>query len=187
MSSKKRPRRRNAPIRRSAPAAERSGNPLGMPVLIIAAVAVAVFGGWYVLAGGGGDGSASAEDSGPVRVIDGSRHTVFHSNLPLPTGSVPQAEGKPTLVWFSGTWCEFCEAMEPFANSTAAEFDARMVFVEKSVDHAESDSQKFRVRGTPTFVMLDVNGSEIARFGFQRTAGAFRATIEDALALAGSS
>ena len=50
-----------------------------------------------------GDSVEQDSDSGDIRVFSGSAHTVYHSTKPLPTSSAPQAEGKPTLVWFSGT------------------------------------------------------------------------------------
>lgn len=119
---------------------------------------------------------------GDVRVLTGSHHTVYHSVAPLPTSSAPRADGKPTLVWFSGTWCEYCERMEPFAHETASSFTSRLAFVEKSVDDDRAAAARYGVRGTPTFVLVDAGGKEIARFGFQATASAFAQTIEAALA-----
>lgn len=123
---------------------------------------------------------------GDVRVLTGSRHTVYHSVAPLPSDGVPRADGKPTLVWFSGTWCEFCERMEPFAHQAASGFANRLVFVEKSVDDDRSAAARYRVRGTPTFVLVDASGEEIARFGFQPTSPAFAQAIETALARTGA-
>ena len=125
---------------------------------------------------------AAAESSrGEVRVIRGSQHTVYHSEDPLPTRRVPQADGAPTLVWFSGTWCEFCERMDPFIHGVGTAFDDRMVFVEKSIDHDRSAASSYGVRGTPTFVMLDAEGNEQSRFHFQRNAEDLRQAIETAL------
>ncbi|MGE0600589.1 MAG: thioredoxin family protein [Dehalococcoidia bacterium] len=119
---------------------------------------------------------------GEVRVLTGTHHTVYHSVAPLPSDGVPRADGKPTLVWFSGTWCEFCERMEPFAHQAASDFADRLVFVEKSVDDDRSAAARYGVRGTPTFVLIDASGQEIARFGFQPTLPAFAQAIETALA-----
>jgi len=119
---------------------------------------------------------------GDVRVLTGAHHTVYHSTAPLPSTSALRADGKPTLVWFSGTWCEFCERMEPFAHETARTFTDRLAFVEKSVDDDWAAAARFGVRGTPTFVLIDAEGKEIARFGFQATASAFAQTIAAALA-----
>ena len=131
--------------------------------------------------------TALAEDvsGGAVEVHTGSRHTVYHSTDPLPTSSQPRLDGKPTLVWFSGTWCEFCEAMEPFAFATASTFTDRLVFAEKSVDHDRSAASRYGVRGTPTFVLIDETGSLVSTFSFQRTADSFAAAIEQGLQTGG--
>lgn len=120
-----------------------------------------------------------------VRVLTGTHHTVYHSAAPLPSTAAPRADGRPTLVWFSGTWCEFCERMEAFAHETASTFADRLAFVEKSVDDDRAAAGRYGVRGTPTFVLIDAGGKEIARFGFQATESAFAQAIEAALARAG--
>jgi thiol-disulfide isomerase/thioredoxin len=128
---------------------------------------------------------ALAEESsgGPVRVLTGSAHTVYHSTLPVPSRAAPRTDGKPTLIWFSGTWCEFCERMEPFAHSTANQFTDRMVFAEKSVDHDRTAASLYAVRGTPTFVLVDPAGDEITRFHYQTSASGFADIILSALDL----
>ena len=132
--------------------------------------------------------SLAEENAGgaPVKVLTGPKHTVYHSTAPLPSAAAPRADGKPTLVWFSATTCEFCEQMEPWAHATAHEFLARAVFVEKSVPDDPSAASRYGVRGTPTFVLIDAKGRAIAQFGFQRTAEAFRASIDGALKRGGS-
>lgn len=128
---------------------------------------------------------AAANALGAVRRYSGTHHTVFHSTVPLPDGRVPPPDARPTLVWFSGTWCEYCEQMEPFAHSTAAALGGRVRFVEKSIDHDRSAAARYGVRGTPTFVLIDAAGREISRFFFQPTPQAFTAAIEAALKRAG--
>ena len=120
-----------------------------------------------------------------VKVLTGSHHTVYHSVPPLPTASAPRADGLPTLVWFSGTWCEFCEQMEPWAHATAAEFSDRLVFVEKSVDHDRDAAARYGVRGTPTFVLIDASGRSMGQFFFQQSKSGFRSAIEQALSRVG--
>ena len=155
---------------------------------------LAVIGGLVALAlvwGVGGGGSAEADPGiaslarevgdGDVQVYTGSAHTVYQSTAPLPAAVAPRGDGKPTLVWFSGTWCTFCEQMEPFAFETAEGFGERMAFVEKSVDHDRSAATRFGVRGTPTFVLIDAAGNEVARFHYQHSAQDFAAVIEAAL------
>ena len=145
----------------------------------------------FALVSGVGGGSAEADPAiaslareaggGDVQVYTGSAHTVYHSTAPLPAAAAPRGDGKPTLVWFSGTWCHFCEQMEPFAFETAEGFGERMAFVEKSVDHDRPAATRFGVRGTPTFVLIDAGGNEVARFHYQRSAQDFAAAIEAAL------
>ena len=155
----------------------------------IAAVGLLVL----ALAGAGGAREADAateqlarDNAGTaVTVHGGSAHVVYHSDPPLPSAAAPRADGQPTLVWFSGTWCHVCEQMAPFAHQTASTFRGRMVFVEKSVDHDRGSSSRFGIRGTPTFVMLDASGTEVIRFHGSPDAVSFAAAIERALAALG--
>ena len=114
---------------------------------------------------------------GAVRAIPGTAHTVYHSEQPLPTVSEPRSDGLPTLVWFSGTWCPYCEQMEPYAFETAAEFSDRMIFVEKSLDHDRDAAGRYGVRGSPTFVLIEADGGELARFVGYRSEADFREAI----------
>ena len=136
----------------------------------------------------GGSAGATEQDRGSsdIRVFSGSGHTVYHSTQPLPSVGAPRDDGKPTLVWFSGTWCSFCERMEPWALETAGQFSDRMAFVEKSVDHDRSAASRYGIRGTPTFVLIDDPGNEVVRFHYQGNAGDFQQAIEAALAQAGA-
>ena len=156
--------------------------------VVVVVVALALFGGVaaWALTSGGGDASqetipASAGGGGETAVISGSVHTVRHYNGALPTGSNPRNDGLPTLVWFSVTWCHFFLHMSDFAYPVAEEFQEQLVFLEKSVDHDRDAALRFRVRGTPTFVMLDPTGEEVGRFNFQNDAVGFRQAIEAAL------
>lgn len=127
---------------------------------------------------------ARANAGTDVEVYRGRAHTVYHSTPPLPTADAPRADGQPTLVWFSATWCTVCERMEPFAHETASTFTDRVSFVEKSVDHDRSAASRYGVRGTPTFILIDAAGREIARFHAQRDAASFAAAIEGVIAQA---
>ncbi len=151
--------------------------------LATVALVLVALGGFFLLRGGGSAAvapalaaEAQANSGGPVRVLNGV-HTVFHSELPLPSAAAPRSDGRYTVVWFSGTWCEFCAQMQSYANDSAAKFRDRLVFMEKSVDDDASDASRFHVRGTPTFVVLDAHGNEVSRFGFQTTAAAFEALL----------
>lgn len=161
------------------------------PYLLVGGAAVlAIFAFLFVRAGGSetlADPAqvqlASANAGGAeVKVLTGSRHTVYHMVAPLPSAASPRADGRPTLVWFSGTWCAFCERMEPFAHRAAGSMADRVVFVEKSVDDDRDAASRYGIRGTPTFVLVDAAGKEVTRFGFQRDEQSFVGAIESALA-----
>lgn len=126
--------------------------------------------------------SASATPAqGDVQVLRGGAHTVYHSIAPLPTSESPRGDGRPMLVWFSGTWCTTCASMESYANPTIEKFASRMAFAEKSVDHDRAATQRFAVRGTPTFVLIDARGQEIGRFLYQPNAAQMEKTLDTAL------
>lgn len=116
-----------------------------------------------------------------VRLLTGGAHIVHHSDAPLPSVQAPRGDGKPTLVWFSATWCTTCASMEAWATDVGNEFSGRAAFVEKSVDHDRAAVARYTVRGTPTFVVIDASGNELARFFGHPSAAAFRAAIDDAL------
>lgn len=115
---------------------------------------------------------------GPIEVYTGSQHTVYHATEPLPTQASPRGDGKPVLVWFSGTWCSFCKQMEPFAHQNANEYTGQFAFMEKSVDHDRDAAARFGVRGTPTFVFMTKTGEQVDRFSSIRDAESFRAKLD---------
>ncbi len=121
----------------------------------------------------------------PIEVYRGV-HAVLHSPDPLPTEASPSEDSRPTLVWFSGTWCHYCAEMEGFAHGAAGQFSDRMRFVEKSVDHDGAAARRYGVRGTPTFVLIDNRGQELARFSYQPDSERFTQQIEAALTASGA-
>ncbi len=121
-----------------------------------------------------------------VTVYRGRAHTVYHSTADLPSDESPRADGRPTLVWFSATWCTVCERMDPFAHEVASEVMGDVTFVEKSVDHDRSAASRYGVRGTPTFILIDARGREITRFHAQLDPASFAAAIESVIAQAGA-
>ena len=120
-----------------------------------------------------------------VIVYSGRAHVVYHSEPPLPSTALPRADGQPTLVWFSAVWCPVCERMAPFVHETASQYTDRLVFIEKSIDEDRDSSNRYGVRGTPTFIMLDAAGREVSRFHGQADAASFAFAIEQALTAVG--
>ncbi|MEE8336668.1 MAG: thioredoxin fold domain-containing protein [Dehalococcoidia bacterium] len=126
---------------------------------------------------------AEEASGGPVRVLTGPAHTVYHSTLPLPSAEMPREDGRPTLIWFSATTCLFCERMDPFVYTTISGFTDRLAFVEKSLPNDRGAASRYGIRGTPTFVLVDTTGNEIGRFFFQSSGTAFSDSILTALRL----
>jgi hypothetical protein len=123
----------------------------------------------------------AAEDAGgAVQAFTGPHHTVYHSMAALPSADAPQADGKPTLVWFSETGCKQCGAMESFAYQTAHRYLDQLVFVEKAVDR-DASAARYGVAQPPMFVLLDERGAEVTRFGAEPNAASFDAAIRRAL------
>ena len=125
---------------------------------------------------------ARANAGTDITVYSGRAHVVYHSDPPLPSTALPRASGQPTLVWFSAVWCPICERMAPFVHETASRYTDQLVFIEKSVDEDRDSSNRYGVRGTPTFIMLDAAGREVTRFHRQTDAASFAFAIEQALA-----
>lgn len=122
-------------------------------------------------------GTSTNTSDTQVEVLGGGIHTVYHSTAPLPSATAPRADGKPTLVWFSATWCEVCHVMEPIVKKATVEIGGRVVFVEKSHDLEPELFQQHRVFGTPTFVLLDAQGKELTRFNVERTPERFASRV----------
>jgi thioredoxin-related protein len=74
--------------------------------------------------------------------------------------------------------------MEPWALDAAKGMSDRVAFVEKDVN-SDGSARAYGVRGTPTFIVIDAKGKELARFGYQRTAEEFVATIDSVLTKSG--
>ena len=123
---------------------------------------------------------ARSNAGGEVQVFTGAKHTVYQSVASLPSASAPRPDGRPTLVWFTTSNCGDCGRMDSFAHQTAAEFAKRVAFVEKAADRDVS-AARYGVTDTPTFVLIDARGEEVARFGVQASREQFAAKIEGLL------
>jgi thioredoxin 1 len=92
------------------------------------------------------------------------------SNHPADTDilGIQVAEGgtlnEPALVWFHADWCVICQAIKPTVNALEKQYDAKVKIVRLNVDAPEASRyvQKYRVRGTPTFVFFDRHGKVAA-------------------------
>ncbi len=139
---------------------------------------------FWVLAEAGGQtkidpqtfATAQGNADGPITAITGTGHTVYHSNDPLPDARAPRADGRLTLVWFTNGTCVKCED-QVFVHRVMAEYQDTVAFVEKASDRDTAD-ERLGVKDVPTFVWLDAEGTEMARFGSVAHEAAFRAEIE---------
>lgn len=72
--------------------------------------------------------------------------------------------GQPALVFFHADWCHICERITPEVEDLQTQYDGRVAIVRMNVDHGESRPylEKYRVRGTPTFILFDEDGTMLA-------------------------
>ena len=90
-------------------------------------------------------------------------HIVYHSLGSVPSAATPRTDGKVTLLMLAATWCTTCRMMSSFVAPTVAKHSARLGLIEKDIDREQALVRKFRVFGTPTFVVLDPLGNELGR------------------------
>ena len=60
----------------------------------------------------------------------------------------------PTLVDFYATWCGPCQAMMPVLDQLKAKMGSKVRILKIDVDKNQDISDKFKVRGVPTFVLF---------------------------------
>jgi len=74
------------------------------------------------------------------------------------------AVGQPTLVWFHADWCHVCQQIKPEVAELGETYEGQVHFVRLNVDHpgARQALRQYRVRATPTFVLIDTNGQILA-------------------------
>ncbi len=60
----------------------------------------------------------------------------------------------PTLVDFYATWCGPCQTMMPVLDQLKAKMGPKVRILKIDVDKNQDISDKFKVRGVPTFVLF---------------------------------
>jgi thioredoxin 1 len=60
----------------------------------------------------------------------------------------------PTLVDFHATWCGPCQMMHPIMDKLKVEMGDKIRILKIDVDKNPDISDKFKVRGVPTFVLF---------------------------------
>jgi thioredoxin 1 len=60
----------------------------------------------------------------------------------------------PVLVDFYADWCNPCKVMQPILKSIKKEFGDNIKILKINVDNNSSVSEKFNVKGVPTFILF---------------------------------
>jgi thioredoxin 1 len=87
---------------------------------------------------------------------------------------------EPVLVDFYATWCGPCQTMMPIIDEIKNEFGSRLRILKVDVDKNIGASQKFKVRGVPTFILFK-NGEIVWRGSGVHSRADMKRVIESAL------
>lgn len=93
--------------------------------------------------------------------------------------SKAKAQSKPVVLFFTGSnWCVWCKKLDSEVFATpefAQEVGDQFVFVELDYPMGGTKNQdlkaKYQIRAFPTVVVLDSNGNEIGRTGYEAGGG----------------
>jgi thiol:disulfide interchange protein len=138
--------------------------------LILLAAAAMIGCDVYTTAGPNGSGQGAAPSlsggaaAGQVRFVAGFRYGY----------SLAVQQGKPLLLFFTGTWCHFCHEMEAeaFADPQVAGLAERFVVVRVDADAEADVCRQFQVVAFPTVEFVSPRGQVV-----QRVAGKVSADI----------
>ncbi len=72
--------------------------------------------------------------------------------------------GRPALVFFHADWCPICRQIRPELEALQQAYDGRLVIIRMNIDRPATRPflKKYRVRGPPTFVLIDSDGTVLA-------------------------
>ena len=68
----------------------------------------------------------------------------------------------PTVVVFSGTWCNPCQRLKPVLQAVAEELAGVCSLVDLDIDDSPEIAKRYGVKSIPTLILFH-NGQEIAR------------------------
>lgn len=89
----------------------------------------------------------------------------FYTELP-PVLEAAKAQNKPIFVYVRSETCGWCKKFEEetFTNQSVIKIlNEKFILVSIDVYKQKNETRNFRVRGTPTEIFLDSNGTEIKR------------------------
>lgn len=94
--------------------------------------------------------------------------------------ALARKEGKRVLIDFMALWCGWCKKMDQdvYAQPSVVALGSRYVFVKVDADQRRDLTQKYRVAGLPTAVVLDSAGREINRISGYVDAQRFLVEVE---------
>ncbi len=130
---------------------DRRGGQGGLMVLIIAAILALV----VVM-------FVRSRSGGPHTTLVGFDETVA-IDAALAKG---KQEGKPTLLFFTASWCPPCKQMKRDVlptDAVASTIRDQFVGVYVDIDARRDDANAWGIEGVPTFIVMNKNGEEIAR------------------------
>ena len=128
---------------------------------------------------------------------DANRRVIVVDNLQN-VAKLAKQKQLPVLMFFAAEDCEFCDALEAdylSAMSLAEEYDNKVIIRKFMIDayddvydfqgryiSAEDLSQQFKVRVTPTLLLVDHHGDALTKkiIGYNRS-GFFGAYLDDAI------
>jgi thiol-disulfide isomerase/thioredoxin len=90
------------------------------------------------------------------------------------------------MLEFTSHDCPVCRRMRPLVEklvTACSELDARYVRVDVTTRHGRALADRFQVRGTPTYVLLDEHGEERARLLGENSSESLADAVERAFGL----
>jgi thioredoxin 2 len=91
--------------------------------------------------------------------------------------AVAEESSLPVLLDFWAPWCGPCQMVSPLVERMAEALRGQLKVVKVNTDTAPAVSQRFRISGIPTLMILD-HGNEVARVTGALNAAALRNWVE---------